>query len=35
MTLAGEAVAIDTLLSAQVCAVAKREIAHVRELQTV
>jgi hypothetical protein len=34
MTLAGETVAIATLLSAQVRPIAKRDIAHVRELQT-
>jgi hypothetical protein len=35
MTLAGETVAIATLLSAQVRPIAKRDIAHVRELQSV
>ena len=34
MTLAGETVAIATLLPSQVRAIAKRDIAHVRELQT-
>ncbi len=34
MTLAGETVAIATLLPAQVRSIAKRDIAHVRELQT-
>ena len=34
MTLAGETVAIATLLRAQVRPIAKRDIAHVRELQT-
>ena len=35
MTLAGETIAIATLLAAQVRPIAKRDIAHVRELQTV
>ena len=34
MTLAGETVAIATLLLPQVRAIAKRDIAHVRELQS-
>lgn len=34
MTLAGETVAIATLLSGQVRPIAKRDIAHVRELQS-
>lgn len=34
MTLAGETVAIATLLPPQVRPIAKRDIAHVRELQT-
>ena len=34
MTLAGETIAIATLLAAQVRPIAKRDIAHVRELQT-
>lgn len=34
MTLAGETVAIATLLSVQVRPIAKRDIAHVRELQS-
>ena len=34
MTLAGETVAITTLLPAQVRPIAKRDIAHVRELLT-
>ena len=34
MTLAGETVAIATLLPAQLRPIAKRDIAHVRELQT-
>ena len=34
MTLAGETVAIATLLPAQIRPVAKRDIAHVGELQT-
>ena len=34
MTLAGETVAIATLLPAQIRSIAKRDIAHVRELQT-
>jgi hypothetical protein len=35
MTLAGQTVAIATLLAAQVRAIAKRDIAHVRELHAV
>lgn len=35
MTLAGETVAIATLLPAQIRPIAKRDIAHVRERQTV
>jgi len=35
MTLAGETVAIATLLFAQVRPIAKRDIAHVRELQSI
>lgn len=35
MTLAGETVTIATLLPPQVRLIAKRDIAHVRELQTV
>ncbi len=34
MTLAGETVAVATLLPPQVRSIAKRDIAHVRELQT-
>ena len=34
MTLAGETVAIATLLPTQLRPIAKRDIAHVRELQT-
>lgn len=34
MTLAGETVAIATLLAAQVRPITKRDIAHVRELQS-
>ena len=34
-TLAGETVAIATLLPEQIRPIAKRDIAHVRELQTV
>ena len=34
MTLVGETVAIATLLPAQLRPIAKRDIAHVRELQT-
>ena len=34
MTLAGETVAIATLLPTQVRPIAKRDIAHVRQLQT-
>ncbi len=34
MTLAGETVAIATLLPEQIQPIAKRDIAHVRELQT-
>ena len=34
MTLAGETVAIATLLPSQLRPIAKRDIAHVRELQT-
>ena len=34
MTLAGETVAIATLLPGQLRPIAKRDIAHVRELQT-
>ena len=35
MTLAGETVAVITLLPTQVRPIARRDIAHVRELQTV
>ncbi len=35
MTLAGETVAVATLLPTQLRPIAKRDIAHVRELQTV
>ena len=35
MTLAGETVAIVTLLPSQVRPIARRDIAHVRELETV
>ncbi len=34
MTLAGETIAVATLLPAQVRPITKRDIAHVRELQT-
>ena len=34
MTLAGETVAVATLLPAQLRPIARRDIAHVRELQT-
>jgi hypothetical protein len=34
MTLAGETVAVATLMASQVRAVARHDIAHVRELQT-
>ena len=35
MTLAGETVAVATLFPAQIRSIAKRDIAHVRERQTV
>ena len=35
MTLAGQTVAIATLLASQIRPIAKRDIAHVRELQTI
>ncbi|MDT4953121.1 MAG: hypothetical protein QOJ02_1259 [Acidobacteriota bacterium] len=35
MTLAGETIAVVTLMAAQVRPFARRDIAHVRELQTV
>lgn len=35
MTLAGETVAVITLLPTQIRPIARRDIAHVRELQTV
>ena len=35
MTLAGQTVAISTLLAAQIRPIAKRDIAHVRELHTI
>ena len=35
MTLAGETIAVATLQPAQVRPIARRDIAHVRELQTV
>jgi hypothetical protein len=34
MTLAGETITVATLLSSQIRAVSRRNIAHVRELQT-
>jgi hypothetical protein len=34
MTLAGETITVTTLLSSQIRAVSRRNIAHVRELQT-
>jgi hypothetical protein len=34
MTLAGETITVATLLSSQIRAISRRDIAHVRELQT-
>jgi hypothetical protein len=34
MTLAGETITVATLLPAQIRAISRRDIAHVRELQT-
>ena len=34
MTLAGETITLATLLSSQIRAISRRDIAHVRELQT-